>query len=192
MVKQERVASWVSNVAAPPVLGVLSAAILAQQSAAKGAWLWAVIFGVAAVFIPSAYVGIEVLRGGISDIHVQERGQRIRPYAVALFCAAAVWIGFILWPAPQEFRMLALANGLQLLVFILITLRWKISLHSAAAGSLTVIVASLLSAGSTILIALSVPVIAWARVRLDRHTPMQTISGAIVGALAMAIALWIM
>lgn len=192
MGKQERLAEWVSNIAAPPVLAVVSAVVLAQQSAANRAWLWAVIFGLVAIAIPSAYVGIEVLRGGISDIHVAERDQRLRPFAVALFCAAALWIAFILWPAPQEFRVLALAYGLQMLFFIIITTRWKISLHSAAAGSLTVIGVSLFSAGHAMLIALAVPVVAWARIRLDRHTPAQTILGAIVGALAMVLAIWLM
>jgi membrane-associated phospholipid phosphatase len=192
MGKQERLAEWVSNIAAPPVLAVLSAVLLAQQSVAQSAWRWALAFGAAAVVLPAGYVAVEVWRGGITDLHVQQRDQRIRPYLVALACAALVSIFFFWWPAPREFRMLALANGVQLLVFLIITLRWKISLHSAAAGSLTVLGVSAMSTGAGLLFALSVPLISWARVRLDRHTPAQTITGAIVGALAVAFALWVM
>ncbi len=160
--KPERVASWVSNIAAPPVLMVVSAVLVALETAGKGAWEWALFFGVVAVILPLLYVVWEVYRGNISDVHIPDREQRFRPFVVALVASLSVWVIFALYPAPPMFRMLALANGLQTLVFFVITLRWKISLHSAAAASLTVLGwAAFSSTGLWLL--LTVPIVAWAR-----------------------------
>ncbi len=187
--KQDRVASWVSNIAAPPILAVVGVVLVALQTAEQGAWEWALLFGAFAVALPLLYVVWEVYRGNITDVHVPDREQRTRPYLVALGASLAVWLIFALWPAPPMFRMLALANGLQALIFFLITLRWKISLHSAAAGGLTVLGLSALSS-TGLWIALTVPLIAWARVRLRRHTLAQTIGGAVLGAAIFGVALW--
>lgn len=188
--KQERVASWVSNIAAPPVLAVIGVMLVARQTAEQGAWEWALFFAAFAVALPLLYVVWEVHRGNISDVHVPDRAQRTRPYLVALAASLAVWVIFAWWPAPPMFRMLALANGLQALIFFFITLRWKISLHSAAAGGLTVLGLTALSS-SGLWIALSVPLIAWARVRLHRHTLAQTIGGAVLGAAIFGVAIWV-
>lgn len=188
--KPERAASWVSNIAAPPVLAVVGVVLVALKTAETGAWEWALFFGVVAVMLPLLYVVWEVHRGHISDVHVPEREQRFRPSLVALVASTAVWIIFALYPAPPLFRTLALANGLQTLVFFVITLRWKISLHSAAAGGLTVLGITVLSS-TGLWLALSVPLIVWARVRLHRHTLAQTLVGAALGAVTFGVAIWV-
>lgn len=188
---QDILARVVSNVAAPPVLAVLGAILLAAHTAEQGDWRWALLFGLTAVLLPSLYVAWEVYRGRISDIHLPLREERTRPALVTVAIALVVYTIFTWWPAPPYFRMLALAYGLQAILFFLITLRWKISLHSAAAGSLTVLGIAAFS-GSGLLFALTVPVIAWSRVRLERHTLMQTVTGALLGAMVVVISLaWV-
>lgn len=188
MKAQDTLARVVSNVAAPPVLAVVGAILLAAHTAEKGDWRWALLFGLTAVLLPSLYVAIEVYRGNISDIHVPLREERMRPGLVTVATALVVYGIFTWWPAPPYFRMLALAYGLQAILFFLITLRWKISLHSAAAGSLTVLGITVFS-GSGLLFALTVPVIAWSRVRLERHTTAQTVTGAFLGATVVLVSL---
>lgn len=177
----------VSNVAAPPVLAVAGAVVLTLSSTTTGAWRWALLLAVTTVLLPSMYVVWMVWRGQISDLHVQNREERLKPYLVAAAAATLGWAICFLWPAPADFRMLAAATCLQAILFLLITLRWKISLHSAAAGSLTVLGVAAFSL-SGLYLALTVPLIAWARVRLERHTLMQTIAGAALGALVVAFA----
>lgn len=186
----DTIARVVSNVAAPPVLAVAGAALLALTSTAAGAWRWALLLAIMTVVLPSLYVGWLVWSGEISDIHVPNREERLKPSLVTAAAAAVAWAICFAWPAPANFRMLAAANCLQAILFMLITLRWKISLHSAAAGGLTVLGITAFSM-SGLYLALTVPVIAWARVRLQRHTLMQTIAGAALGALVVAFA-WLM
>jgi len=186
----DTIARVVSNVAAPPVLAVVGAVLLTLSSTTTGAWRWAVLLAVTTVLLPSVYVGWMVWRGQISDIHVPNREERLKPYLVTAAAAAAGWAICFMWPAPADFRMLAAANCLQAILFMLITLRWKISLHSAAAGSLTVLGVAAFSM-SGLYLALTVPLIAWARVRLQRHTLMQTVVGAALGALIVVFAWYV-
>lgn len=188
--RPEKVASIVSNVAAPPVLALLGGVMLTLASTTTGAWRWAVLLAVTTVLLPSVYVGWMVWRGQISDIHVPNREERLKPYLVTSAAAAAGWAICFAWPAPADFRMWSAANCLQAILFMVITLRWKISLHSAAAGALTVLGIAAFNVYG-LLIALSVPLVAWARVRLERHTYMQTVAGAALGAIIVLVA-WYM
>jgi membrane-associated phospholipid phosphatase len=64
-------------------------------------------------------------------------------------------------------------------IMMLISLKWKISIHaSGIAGPLTALVFSLGVIAVTFLL-LVVPV-AWARLTLKAHTPMQVIVGALL------------
>jgi membrane-associated phospholipid phosphatase len=188
--RPDKIAAVVSNVAAPPVLALLGAVVLTLSSSTTGAWRWAVFVGITTVLLPTAYVIWQLYRGNISDLHLVNREERLKPYLVTVGGALLGWVICMIWPAPADFRMLAFASCLQAILFMIITLRWKISLHSAAAGSLTVISVSALST-SGLYFALAVPLIAWARVRLQRHTFMQTVAGAILGALVVAFAWYI-
>jgi membrane-associated phospholipid phosphatase len=86
--------------------------------------------------------------------------------------------------------MLAFAFVLQAALFLLITLRWKISLHSAAASNLAVI--GWLTVGlNGLALALIIPVVAWARVHLRRHTLAQTVGGALLGVVVVMTAIWL-
>ena len=86
--------------------------------------------------------------------------------------------------------MLASVNGLQAILFLLITLRWKISLHCAAAAILAELL--LIYFGPMAApFAMSVPLIAWSRLYLRRHTLAQTIAGASLGIAILTLTLFI-
>jgi membrane-associated phospholipid phosphatase len=185
----ERVATWVSHAASPPVLGILSALLL-SIGGITWAWEWSVNFVVLVILLPAAYVAWLFARGKITDLHVPVREQRTRPYLMALAASFGAWALFTWWPAPPLHRVIALAALLQAAVFFLITLRWKISLHSAAAANLAVVGWMVLGAAG-LLLAVGVPAIAWARVRLHRHTVAQTVGGALLGAATTLVAFWV-
>lgn len=184
----ERVATWISHAASPPVLGILSALLL-SIGGITWAWEWSVNFVALVILAPAVYVAWLFVRGEITDMHVPVREQRTRPYLVALGAACAAWVLFTWWPAPPLHRVIALAALLQAAVFFLITLRWKISLHSAAAANLAVVGWMVLGAEG-LLLGFGIPVIAWARVRLHRHTLAQTVGGALLGVATTLIAYW--
>jgi membrane-associated phospholipid phosphatase len=65
---------------------------------------------------------------------------------------------------------------------MLVTLWWKLSLHTAAAsGTVAILVLTL---GPLLILALPVvALVAWSRIRLGDHTPAQTLAGAALGGL---------
>jgi membrane-associated phospholipid phosphatase len=67
---------------------------------------------------------------------------------------------------------------------------WKISAHSAATASFTILLGGLFGA-SLLPYLLGVPLMVWSRVRLKRHTLTQTLAGTLLGTLVIILLLGI-
>lgn len=85
--------------------------------------------------------------------------------------------------APQPMLALVVAMLATLFITLGVTViaRWKISVHTAVAGGVTILL--MLTYGPYM--AVTVPVVAlvaWSRVHLRDHTAAQTLAGAVLGA----------
>jgi membrane-associated phospholipid phosphatase len=120
-----------------------------------------------------------MIDGGI-DLKVRQ--ERQAPYLLA---AASSGVGdAALWAvgAPASMLVLASLYGAIAIVMALINHRWKISAHAAGAGiGLGTMVASF--GASALPLAVFLPVVCWARVRIDMHSRAQVIAGATLGTL---------
>jgi membrane-associated phospholipid phosphatase len=86
------------------------------------------------------------------------------------------------WEAPPLVEVFILAATVMIGILSLVTLFWKISFHGATITAAAT--ATLLVAGSSAWpVMLLVPLVGWARVRLERHTPRQVVFGSLIGAL---------
>jgi membrane-associated phospholipid phosphatase len=126
------------------------------------------------------YLGYLLRRGRISDMDVTRREQRARPLIVTLSGLLIAELLFIVGHAPLPFRILAGASLVQAVLVFLITLQWKISMHTSTAAGMTVLILSVAGLAAAP-VAISVPLIAWSRVKLRRHTLMQTLAGIGLG-----------
>lgn len=187
--RARRVAYWVSQIASPPILGVGVAMLAAAALATPAAWLWAIVYLLLAVGVPCLYIVWLVRRGDLADLHLPVREQRIRPMLCALVAAFAAWLVLYMAAAPRLLQSIAAVNSVQSTLFVLITLRWKISLHAATSANLTVLGLGLIGSAAWPLVALT-PLVAWARIQLRRHSVGQTLAGAMLGALLVIAALW--
>lgn len=172
-------AYMISQVGSPPVLAATAMALIASTLSSPRAWRWAGAYVFLAILTPILYLFWLLHRGRVSDLDVQLREERVRPLIFTITCAGLAWLLLALGGAPLE--MVAVAGGLwlQTVVIFGITLWWKISVHSAAAAGVATLVWSL--AGTSLPLLIGVPIIAWSRVRLRRHTVAQTIAGAALG-----------
>jgi membrane-associated phospholipid phosphatase len=184
----DHLANVVSQLASPPVLAVATAGLCAAHSHEAGAWRWAAIHAGLTVAIPIIILVWLVARGTVSDLDVQHREQRVRPMLAALLGSAVSLALLSLGQAPQLLLSIGLATYLQLFLLFSITLRWKISVHTTAAASFTVLMCCLAGATALPLVGL-ILLVAWARMRLKRHSLAQAIAGALLGSLTMIIAL---
>jgi membrane-associated phospholipid phosphatase len=180
----EAIARWISHVISPHIVGVvLTSAMVLQYSPdpVKGL-LWLGGLMPLLVLPPLGYLLWLVRRGKLVDIYMPQRETRLRPLTLMM-----VWLMLCLglirhWEAPVVVELFVLATTIMIGVLSLVTLFWKISFHGAtitAAATATVLVAG----SSAWPILLLVPLVGWARVRLERHTPRQVIFGSLVGAL---------
>jgi hypothetical protein len=182
-----RVARLVTEVLAPASFAAVMPLVVAWWSAsslveAVGWWLVAVVF---TTVVPMVFVVRAVRRGRLTDHHIGVREQRPVPL---LFGMASVGAGLgllVAGNAPPELVALVASMVGGLVVSLLVTLRWKISLHTGvAAGSVAIL--ALLFGPALLGLAVVVGLVGWARVRLCDHTAAQAAAGAALGAVVAA------
>jgi len=77
------------------------------------------------------------------------------------------------------------------IIVLLINLSWKISIHAmGVAGPLTALI--YLFGWPGLVFTLSVPLVAWSRVYLKRHTPWQVTMGTLLGFSLTAVQIYIL
>ncbi len=163
-------------------------AIGASMAETAQAWRFAALYVGLAIATPIFYLLWLLRKGAVSDLDVQIRAERWRPLLAAQFGMVVALALFLLYGAPP--LMVALAGGLLVYTALAfaITLWWKISMHAAAAAAIVALLVAQVGAPAAPLLA-GIPLMAWARVRLKRHTLAQTIAGAALGSAALVVAL---
>ena len=124
--------------------------------------------------------------GRWSTIDASRPQERPLLYVLALLLAGAYW----LWLGGRGSAMSTgvLAATAMLCVAALAN-RWiKLSLHLACAAFAGVVLLGLWWPAGSVLLA-CLPVLAWSRLRLARHAPMEVVGGALLGAAAGGAAL---
>jgi len=101
----------------------------------------------------------------------------------------AGWVLLELSSAPPRMTLLAAALAIQGAAILLVTLRWKISVHCAAAA----VVGTLLSvlADSPFPAVVVIIAMAWSRLYLHHHTLAQTAAGTVLGV-AVSVGAWLL
>ncbi|MEM7126750.1 MAG: hypothetical protein AAF702_10515 [Chloroflexota bacterium] len=151
------------------------------MSSASG-WFWLTLFAITTLALPSAYILLLVHSGKVSDIHLPFRSERIRPLCFMLLTTTTVALAARWYNAPNLVLLIGYATVIQTVLVLLITLRWKISLHCLAAAELATICLYVFGLPA-LLSVFMVFVIAWSRLYLHRHTFYQTVVGSLLGVL---------
>ena len=173
--------------------------VLAHVGAPGVDVVWGV--GIAVVFlggIPLLYVGAMRLQGRIASLEIRDRTKRTEPFLVVLGAGGAA-LATVLGMEMTGRCLLAALVGCHVLntgVLFLITTRWKISVHCAAAAGAVATLAFVrghvpgtvmgtlwghgLLGGGVVLVLLT----AWARIRSRAHTQAQVAAGTGLGVVA--------
>ena len=184
----ERLAHWISLVGSPPVMGILGVVLILLLSDTPSPWTWGSIYVGAAIGLPLLYLVWLVRKGAVTDIDVQLRKQRSRPFLAMMAGQAMAWFLLNIGGAPSPLPLIAGAYLTQTTLIFLITLRWKISVHTSTAAGVTVAVWGTLGSVA-VPFALTLPLIVWSRVKLRRHTLGQTLAGTALGGSVFLTAL---
>jgi membrane-associated phospholipid phosphatase len=179
-----RLAVWVSSGLNPAVLAVISQILAAIQLSTPSAWRWIIYSILVTTAAPIFLLTVLLRKGKISDFDVFHRQQRYFPYIFIITLNIVILVTFLIGAAPTLLVVLLLSSILQGIIMFSINLRWKISAHSAGIANFCVFMVYLFGAAA-LPIFLIVPLMIWSRVRLKRHTFLQTLAGASMAILVM-------
>ena len=184
----QHVAHWISQAGSPPVMGLLASFLILARLPGPRVWIWAGLYILLALIAPVAFLLWQLRQGQITDLDVHFRQQSTWSFAVTSLGFLLAWITLALSGAPPVLLLLVGTGLLQWLTLCLITLHWKISVHAASiAGTTLFLVWGFGLAATPVVVA--VPLVAWSRVKLRRHTPAQVAAGILLGCLAFSLAL---
>lgn len=176
-----RLARWISTVISPPVMAGAGLAIVAAEVNTSAAWRWAALeFGLA-LAAALAHIVWLVRRRQVTDYELPLRAQRLRPYLTLTAGTLAGWLALRAGPAPAPLTAFAGALFVEAVALLAITSFWKISLHTTAVTGVAALLWLYTGPVALPLIGL-VPLVAWSRLRLRRHSLGQTVAGAVLGA----------
>jgi membrane-associated phospholipid phosphatase len=182
------VARWLSLVAHPFVMvGVMVGTVAARRSSA-GEALRSVAIVLAFTVIPMLVLMVRQVRAGAwENVDASNRKERPILYLVCgLGLAALVAYSFL--AGAQSFLLHGVVGTLAMVGVCALATRWiKVSLHMAFATLATTCLLLLPSRVGWVLLPL-VPALAWSRLFLARHRPLEVILGTAIGLCA---ALWI-
>jgi membrane-associated phospholipid phosphatase len=189
--RSEKIASWVSDYFSPPVMAAASLLMVAIYAGTSVIWRSISVFLLIGIGLPTAYVFWLVKKKKVSDFHIPIRSQRIRPMVFMLVTTVISLSLLIGLHTPRFVMILSLAAFGQLLIIFVITFKWKISGHAAAVSTFSAL--CWLFYGSLAgFVFILIPIVIWARLRLKRHTPLQTLGGTVLGLLTLVVTIYIL
>jgi membrane-associated phospholipid phosphatase len=183
-----RVARLVSLIGSPFLLAALLLLIVSWHATHR-VWPtlgWAALSATFVTVGPLILLVIAVCAGRVLNLDLDLRHERPWPMLMALGITV---VGLaVLWAlgAPRLLLILLLASLVGGTIALLITLRWKISIHAGgAAGAATVM--ALLYGARALPLLFGVALIGWSRVALGKHTWLQVVAGAAISIVITAL-----
>ncbi|CAM3956163.1 hypothetical protein KIPE111705_33290 [Kibdelosporangium persicum] len=178
-----RLARIVTEVLSPATIVVLLPFAVAWNATGHrvlATILWSLVVAVFFSVLPMAFIILGARRGKWDGHWVRERERRFVPLTMCLLSALAGLAILLVWDAPADVVALAWSMVTVLIVCVIITKWWKVSLHATVAGGAVATVV-LIYGWVMALLAPLVALVAWARVKVRDHTAAQVVVGALLG-----------
>jgi membrane-associated phospholipid phosphatase len=185
---RERLARLTSNVLNPFLITFVVVVLLSFKATADTAEAlkWASIciaFSVLPIFVVVVYLAHI---GKLDGIFVNPRHQRHTIYILASILAIAGCAVLWYFDAPELLTASFTAGLVSIIVFMGINFFWKISLHIAfTAASVTVLI--MVYGAAAIWTVVLLPPVAWARIAMKQHTPLQVAAGAVLAVVIVGL-----
>ena len=178
-------AQMVSLVISPPVVWAVWVVMIALRYIRDPleALAYAAVFALSVCILPICFIAYMVRIGKIGDLLMRRSQERYLPYSVAIvgnIVAGGVYLAF---GAHAALLLVALVSLIELTIMLLGTFICHISLHAMAMASVIAATAIMYSFGESLAFLPLLLLVALARLVLKRHTPLQILLGALIGAL---------
>lgn len=167
----------ITEVFAPWVVLAVGATHLGRAVHSPG---WGVATAAGLGLVPQTAIAWRVRRKNLSDHHITKREDRPLVIAGIAVSVTTLLIAQNKLDAPPELRRTTRASLVSLGVAGAATLKVKVSFHTAVLAGVVAVLARELSPRYWWGLS-AVPVVAWARIKISHHTPLETALGTALG-----------
>lgn len=175
-----KLAKLLTNLINPPLVSVVGLFTLAASIGEKSVWYWTFFFVFVLVVLPTSYTVWLYKTGRVTGIFLPVRENRVKVINSMILFNAIGLIGMLVGKAPFVLTAFGVVGILQSTMILLITKYWKISAHTTGIAGLAVFLTGIFGwSGAPVL--LIIPLVSWARIRLDSHSFWQVTGGVILG-----------
>jgi len=151
-------------------------------------YVYLLVVTVFCTLIPTIVVIVLKKMGKVNDYDISKRENRTLPFLIGVVGYFIGALTLYLLNAPPIIVGFMLCYAINTVFIFFITLVWKISVHVTSLGGPIAAMTYVFGLQSLWLLLLMLP-LAWARVHLKAHTPMQTIAGGSLGFAATLLEL---
>jgi len=176
-----KLAEYVSAVMNAPLITLLTFIPLVYRFGEGATTQLLAITSFYGCFLPLILVVYMLKRGIISDFYANERNERLIPFTATIVSYMMGTLTLMAVHAPEQITALMACYIVNGVVLLLITTKWKISIHASGIASPVTALVYLLGTRLMPLFLLFLPV-AWARVELKAHDKKQVTAGALVSS----------
>ena len=175
-------ARWLSIIAHPFVMVGVMVGVAAAARQPPGEALRSVAIVVGFTVVPLLVLMVrQVQRGAWENADASNRAERPVLYLAGGVALVAL-LAYVTVLRPHPFMVRGVVGTLGMLAACAVATRWvKVSLHMAFCA-LAATVLTLMGSVVGYVLVLLLPALAWARLTLNRHRPLEVAAGAIVGA----------
>jgi len=188
---RDGLAKWISSVSNAPIVAILVFVTINYFLIPDGPWvIYAIISAFFAGIMPIIIGSIWVKNKNIEkDMPIKE--DRFYPLLLVILSYFLGVLVLYLIGAPALTTVLMVCYLNNTIIVLLINLHWKISIHAMGiSGPLTALI--YLFGWPGLVLTLVVPLVAWSRVHLKRHTPWQVITGTFLGFFLTAAQIYLL
>ncbi len=185
---RNRIANLTPNIFSPFLIGLILILVVSFEATVSvvDAIKWSLILtalSILPIFLFSVYL---VRHNRLDSVFANVRQQRTRIYALAVILAGVSCIILLFLKAPLILLALFVAAFSANVIFMGVNFWWKISLHTAfitAAVTVLFILYGFMATASIVL----VPLVAWARIKLEHHSLAQVVSAALLSTSILVV-----
>jgi membrane-associated phospholipid phosphatase len=188
---KQRIARLISNLFNPFLVSFIAIVLLVWHTAVSpaSAFKWGAVALILSVIPVFSFMLYQVRRKKIDSIFPEGQGQRKLSYLVASVIAAVGCLVMWYFNAPQLLTYSFIAGMVAVVIFMVINIYWKISVHTAFISAAAVVLTAVFGVKAA-WIFLLLPLVAWSRLELKMHTLAQVIAGAILAVIIVTGVLW--
>lgn len=156
------------------------------------------IVAISTILLPLSILPLLKNQNIISDIGLEKRQERLIPLVLTMLFYFLGYFMLLKFPITKFIAQMQLAAIISIFIIVLISLKWKISLHMAGIGGFLgmVIAFTILYTSSLKLVFMTgiifAGMLAYSRLKLNLHTPSQVYGGFIVGLVTICSCLLLM